>query len=322
MSARYSLESPFLQGELSPFAHFKSRSQAPEPIAERILSVEEAAPEARAGEFEAEFDAHEVEAERELEAEWLDRELEGLDDEAELTTGESFEPEWAPEGSETAEYGEVIEVEAEAEEVEAAPTGELASELTNEAEQQLSWFGEEEQEAEAQRFDDELESFTLESSSEFDSEAGEDEFEKGSADKATGTVTVLLDGAANPDDQFRLQSSPKGDKYKKALKAKDAVDVGNGLRALRFDGVGTGGLYELWHERSSGSRRIVFMKLRLQDLTKAGQSTPNASSTYYPITTQVPDQMADRYGNPSQVDPFLVAPSPLLVELKPQEPKF
>ena len=140
-------------------------------------------------------------------------------------------------------------------------------------------------------------------------------------DKATAkTVSVILDEPAESDDTFQLVSTDG--KFSTTLGVAQAKPLVTGERVLTFPGVNPSKKYKLIHIRSAGSKRVVLPDIPFQFLTVAGKGPQTAKHTYVTLPSQVTSKLPDRYGIERDVDPILVAPSPQLVDLNVEDPRF
>jgi hypothetical protein len=134
------------------------------------------------------------------------------------------------------------------------------------------------------------------------------------------SVTVILDQPAEADDTFKLVGSHKS--YTKTLDASAAQALVTGQRLLRFEGVKANKSYQLLHQRSKKSARIIFLETRFQDLAKAGIGPHEAKYTYITLSSQAPKELRDPYGKDAAVDAALIAKSPRLVDLEVEDPEL
>jgi hypothetical protein len=139
-------------------------------------------------------------------------------------------------------------------------------------------------------------------------------------DKKTGlAITLILDQPGEADDTFELAS--EDGKYKKTLGARHAQALVTGKKLLRFDGVDAAKSYKLTHIRSKSSKRLVLPPMPLKHMTEAGQRPRDTEYVYFTIPSQVPDTLTGKYGD-SAVDADLKAKSPVLLNLKVEDPKI
>jgi hypothetical protein len=154
-----------------------------------------------------------------------------------------------------------------------------------------------------------------------ESTAGEvDTEEEKPSRQQTATVNVLLDEPIESDDKYELVS--KDGKYAKTLGAADAAGLVAGAKVLTFRKVNPKNAYKLIHIRSTGSRRLVLPVNPFDALTTKGHGPREAKNTYVTVASQVPTKLTDRYGAARPVDPILVAPSPVLVDLTVDDPRL
>ena len=132
-------------------------------------------------------------------------------------------------------------------------------------------------------------------------------------------ITVLLDQPGEADDSFELTSADGS--YKKTLGAKQAQPLVAGTKILRFDRIDATKNYKLTHIRSKSSKRLVLPLMPLKHMTEAGQKPRNNEYVYFTIPSQVPDSLTGKYGAASKVDADLIARSPVLLDLKVEDPK-
>jgi hypothetical protein len=149
---------------------------------------------------------------------------------------------------------------------------------------------------------------------------GEAEEEAAGRSAAAASVNVLLDAPVEADDRFQLVS--KDGKYAKTLAAADAQKLVEGAMSLTFTGIDPKKEYKLIHIRSADSRQLVLPANPFKALTEAGHRAPQAKHTYITVPSQVPKTLPDRYRIDRAVDPILVAPSPVLVDLTVDDPKL
>ena len=145
-----------------------------------------------------------------------------------------------------------------------------------------------------------------------------------SAAPASGTlakrleITVILDEPVESGDKFEIT----GDNYSKTLTAKDAEQLVQGEKLLRFQVKANKNGYKLIHHRSKGSNRTIFLETRLQDMTEAGQGPRTAKASYAHLDSEVPKKLLDKYMTEAEVDRDLVQKSPVLVDLKVEDPEL
>ena len=134
------------------------------------------------------------------------------------------------------------------------------------------------------------------------------------------TVAIVLDQPAESDDKFELVSGDGS--YAKTLAASDAQDLapGSGEKVLRFDGVKPNKGYKLFHKRSKGSKRVVFLEWPFAGLTEAGHPPLGTQGTYATLPSQMPSKLPDQYGGDELVDEDLVARAPVLLDLEVEDP--
>jgi hypothetical protein len=133
-------------------------------------------------------------------------------------------------------------------------------------------------------------------------------------------VNILLDAPVDADDKFQLIS--KDGKYATTLGAAKAQRLVKGTIRLTFTGVDPKKEYKLIHVRSAASRRLILPANPFKALTEAGHKAPEAKNTYITVASQVPKRLPDRYHIDRAVDPVLVAPSPVLLNLAIDDPKL
>jgi hypothetical protein len=151
-------------------------------------------------------------------------------------------------------------------------------------------------------------------------QAGAQKVSHGGRSPAAASVNILLGEPVEADDKFQLVS--KDGKYAKTLGAADAQKLVEGAMRLTFTRVDPKKEYKLVHIRSTRSRQLVLPANPFKALTEAGHPAPQAKHTYITVPSQVPKTLHDRYGIDRAVDPILVAPSPVLVDLHVDDPKL
>jgi hypothetical protein len=155
---------------------------------------------------------------------------------------------------------------------------------------------------------------------EAEEEAGTQQGSHGGRSPSTASVNILLDEPAEADDKFQLIS--KDGKYAKTLRAAEAQKLVEGAMRLTFTGVDPKKEYKLVHIRSTRSRQLVLPANPFKALTEAGHRAPQAKHTYITVPSQVPKTLPDQSHVDRAVDPILVAPSPVLVDLTVADPKL
>jgi hypothetical protein len=139
--------------------------------------------------------------------------------------------------------------------------------------------------------------------------------------KSGPSITVILDQPGESDDSFELASDPRAGKYKRTLGAKHAQALAGGAKVLRFDGVDAAQSYQLTHHRSKSSRRLVLPLTRFKDMTLPQQLRHDSEYVYFTLPSQVPNPLSGKYGLDTPVDPYLLASSPVLLDLRVEDPK-
>ncbi|MDP2334499.1 MAG: S8 family serine peptidase [Reyranella sp.] len=152
-------------------------------------------------------------------------------------------------------------------------------------------------------------------------EATESDFDPGE-DKPTDdlTVSIIVDQPGETDDRFQLVSNDG--RYSKTLGAGDAEALTAGARILRFKVPSTKALYTLIHQRAKGSRQTIFRNRRVQDLTKAGTRPQTARYSYARLDSKLPSTLPAAYRVTAAVDPDLVQGTPVLADLRIEDPEL
>jgi len=129
-------------------------------------------------------------------------------------------------------------------------------------------------------------------------------------------LTIVLDQAGEGDDTFELV----GGSEPIVLGAKDAKELVEGAKVLRFQGINANKQYKLIHHRSKGATRVVFLDTRPQDMTNAGKNAIGSKNTFAALPSRVPAKLPDKYYSEQAVDADLVAKSPVLLDLAVEDP--
>jgi hypothetical protein len=135
---------------------------------------------------------------------------------------------------------------------------------------------------------------------------------------ARPSITIVLDEPFEADDLFELVSSDKS--YRKTLSAKQARPLVPGKKLLRFDGLDAAKQYMLVQHRSKTFQRPVFLARQPGHMTQAGFGLHTKEYAYVTLPSQVPALLAGKYGGKVKVDGDLVAGSPVLLDLKVEDP--
>jgi hypothetical protein len=131
-------------------------------------------------------------------------------------------------------------------------------------------------------------------------------------------IAIILDEPLEDGDKFEIT----GGGYSKTLTAKDAEQLVKGERLLRFKVKPSKNGYRLIHHHSKGAKSAIFLDTRLQDMTKAGVGPLPSKAWYAHIESQVPKKLLDNYMTEAEVDRDLVQKSPVLVDLKVEDPEL
>lgn len=135
---------------------------------------------------------------------------------------------------------------------------------------------------------------------------------------AKPSITIVLDEPLEADDLFELVSSDKS--FRKTLTAKQARPLVPGKKLLRFDGLDAAKQYMLVQHRSKSFQRPVFLARLPGHMTQAGLAPHANEWTYVTLPSQVPALLTGKYGGNTKVDPDLIARSPVLLDLKVEDP--
>jgi len=131
-------------------------------------------------------------------------------------------------------------------------------------------------------------------------------------------VKVILDQPWEDDDKWEL----KGENFSKTLTIKDAEDLVKGEKILRFKVKPNKKGYRLIHHRSKDSPKTVFLDKLIQHMTEAGHPHKTSPYSYAHLPSQVRTKLPDRYGTDRDVDKDLIQASPILVNLKVEDPEL
>jgi subtilisin family serine protease len=134
------------------------------------------------------------------------------------------------------------------------------------------------------------------------------------------TVSIIIDQPGESDDEFQLVSDDG--RYNKTLGARDAEALVSGAKMLRFKVPSDRKLYTLIHKRAKGSRRTIFLKRRLQDLTKAGIPSRTAPYGFARLDGQPPSALPAQYQATRAVEQDLIQETPVLVDLMVEDPEM
>ncbi len=134
------------------------------------------------------------------------------------------------------------------------------------------------------------------------------------------SVTIILDEPVEADDAFELVGADG--KYAKTLAAKTATQLVTGAKVLRFTGVTAKQKYRLVHKRSKSSERPIALDTPLLSMTSTAKAPPSREHTFVPFNSQVPKRLPDRYNTDRNVDPDLVQRSPVVNDIKVEDPKL